>query len=874
MGSIIRPVTYMTPIPEMIGPYRILAKLGAGGMGQVYRAHDPRLNRDVAVKVLPPEFSTDPARKARFEQEARAVAALNHPGIVSIYDVGDGWMVTELVEGENLRQSGFSVRQITDIGAQIADALALAHDAGISHRDLKPENVILTPDGRTKILDFGLAKFVQPPDPDAKPENVSTLTNPGSPLGTPGYMSPEQVRGQYTDQRADFFSLGAMLYEMLAGRPAFQDESAIEVMHAIVHKDPAALPATVPEGLRTIVMRCLEKKPAQRFQSARDLAFALRSLSSGGGAVQPALPPRPVWPYAVAAGIALLAAAYFYSGRTTAPGLENYTFAPFAFTRAQEHSGVWSPDGKSVAYVEQSADGSRLMVQSLDATSPTELVAQVSAQQGQLAWSTDSNRVYFLGVGQRLGGVSVISRAGGTAERVVAGGSAFDVSRDGQTLVQWRGAQGNGNGSRYSVWISSPPGAEPIEYKPAPFAVPTPFTPVFLRFSPDGKRLFLSVVTDGGAETWLLPIPAGEPRRIFSKIPWNRPVSASWMPDNRHLVLSGNAAPAVNEQLWLADVESESLTRLLALPEAGQATPSVSPDGKRILFSQVTRDRDIAELPLDGSQPRTILSTDLPEFGPNWSAKGDQFAFISQRSGTDELWIRSPEGNWERPVVTAKEFPSLQSLISPVFSPDGARVAYTALLAGGGRRRSLSISPVGGGTPTVVADGYAPTWSREGDRLAFLWLKSDGTIPLAVLRVGSEDPPTEIMPPRGFGSPEWSPSGEWIAVPSIRGVELTSSDGKQQKFFPGMNGAALAWSHDSKTIFGLMFQSPQPGLFAMEAATGNTRKIADYDLAFQPLLENAYTGTVRLSLSPDGKSVVTATATNQADLWILDGFGK
>lgn len=858
----------------MIGPYKILSKLGAGGMGQVYRAHDPRLNRDVALKVLPPEFSTDPARKARFEQEARAVAALNHPGIVSIYDVGDGWMVTELVEGENLRQSGFSVRQVIDIGAQIADALAIAHDAGISHRDLKPENVILTPDGRTKILDFGLAKFVQPPDPDAKPENVSTLTNPGSPLGTPGYMSPEQVRGQHTDQRADFFSLGTMLYEMLAGTAAFKEESAIEVMHAIVHKDPAPLPASVPEGLRAIVLRCMEKKPAQRFHSARDLAFALRSSSNERAAAQPVGSARPVWPWAAAAVVALLGASYLYFRPAPSADLARYKFTPFAFTRAQEHSGVWSPDGKSIAYIEQSVDGSRLMVQSLDATSPTELVAQVSAQQGQLAWSTDSTRIYFLGVGQRLGGVNVISRAGGTAERVVAGGSAFDVSRDGRMLALWRGAQANGNGTRYSVWISSPPGSEPVEYNPAPFAVPTPFTPVFLRFSPDGRRLFLSVVTDSGAETWLLPIPAGEPRRIFAKIPWNRPVAASWMPDSRRLVLSGNAAPAVNEQLWLADTESETLTRLLALPEAGQATPSVSPDGKQILFSQVTRDRDITELPLDGSPPRSVLSTDLPEFGPNWSPKGDQFAFIAQRNGTDEMWVRSPEGNWERPVVTAKEFPNLQSLLSPVFSPDGARLAYTALLAGGGRRRSLSISPVGGGTPTVVADGYAPTWSLEGDVLAFLWLKPDGTIPLATLRVGSDDPPVEIMPPRGFGSPEWSPSGEWIAVPSIRGVELTTPDGKQQKYFPNMNGAALAWSRDSRTIAALTFQQPQPALYLMDAANGNIRKIADYDMSFQPLLENAYTGSVRLSLSPDGKSVVTATASNQADLWILDGFAK
>ncbi len=326
-------------MPEKIGPYQIVAPLGAGGMGQVYRAHDSRLNRDVALKVLPAEFSTDPLRRARFEQEAKAVAALNHPGIVSLFDVGDGWMVTELVEGQNLRQTGFSTRQIVDIGAQIADALAAAHDAGIAHRDLKPENIILTPDGRTKILDFGLAKVLQAElkmDGHATPpENVSTITSPGTPMGTPGYMAPEQVRGQASDQRADIFSLGVILYELLAGHPAFEAESAIEVMHAIVHQDPPPLPPEVPAGLRAIIFRCLEKKPAQRFQSARDLAFALRSLSDAGPAIPEfsTAPRRSWWPYVIVVGaLALVAGAYVWLKPIPPSPLDNYTFRPFAFT--------------------------------------------------------------------------------------------------------------------------------------------------------------------------------------------------------------------------------------------------------------------------------------------------------------------------------------------------------------------------------------------------------------------------------------------------------------------------------------------------------------------------------------------------------------
>jgi len=653
------------------------------------------------------------------------------------------------------------------------------------------------------------------------------------------------------------------------------------VMHAIVHQDPPPLPDSVPAGLQTIVLRCLEKKPAQRFQSARDLAFALRSVSTViSGPQQPRLrKSRRNWlPATIGLGaVSVLALGYLlWSNQPKTATLDSYKFTPFAYTRAQEHSGVWSPDGKSIAYIEQSVDGSRLMVQSLDSTSPTELVAQVSQNQGQLAWSSDSNRIYFLGVGQRLGGVNAISRAGGAPERILPGAaSAFHISRDGKTIALWRAEQGNGNGTRYSVWISSPPGAEPVKYQPAPFAVQTPFTPVFLRFSPDATKLFLSMYTDGGAETWLLPIPTGQPRRIFAKVPWNRPIAGSWMPDNRRMVLSGNAAPAINEQLWMADVESETLTRILALPEAGQSTPSVSPDGKRILFSQVNRDRDVVELPLDGTAPRTILSTDLPEFGPSWSPKGDQLAFVTQRNGTDELWVRSSAGNWERPVVTAKEFPTLQTILSPIFSPDGQRIAYTALLAGGGRRRSLAISPVGGGTPTIVSDGYAATWSLDGTMIAFLWLSPDGTIPVATIQLGSDDPPSPLVDAApGLGAPEWSPSGQWIAVPSPRGVIITSPDRKEQRTLPGLNGAALTWSRDSKTIYGLTFASPQPVLSAMDVATGKISKIADYDLSFQPLLENAYTGSVRLSLSPDSKSVVTAVATNQADLWILEGFDK
>ena len=256
---------------DKLGPYEILAPLGAGGMGEVYRARDPRLERDVALKVMKD-------RGPGFEKEARAVAALNHPNIVVVYDVGPDYVVMELVEGESLRQflrrGSVPFRDAIEYGGQIAEGLAAAHAARIVHRDLKPENIVITRDGRPKILDFGLAKRTGPRDADA------TQTEPGTVMGTAGYMSPEQVRGHELDWRSDIFSLGLVLYEMLTGRCAFACPSALETMAAITKEPPADFGSGVSPQVQAVVLRCLEKNRERRFQSAGDLAFSLRSLVS------------------------------------------------------------------------------------------------------------------------------------------------------------------------------------------------------------------------------------------------------------------------------------------------------------------------------------------------------------------------------------------------------------------------------------------------------------------------------------------------------------------------------------------------------------------------------------------------------------------
>src|SRR5437870_13079830 len=277
---------------KKLGPYEIIAPLGAGGMGEVYRARDTRLGRDVAVKVLPSTLSADADRLHRFEQEACAAGALNHPNILVIHHIdtheGATYIVSELLEGETLRKrmsgTAMAQRRVIDYASQIAHGLAAAHEKGIVHRDLKPDNIFITKDGRVKILDFGLAKLTQPDGSQSQTEIPTRRvdTNPGVVMGTVGYMSPEQVKGRRVDHRSDIFSFGAILYEMLSGRHAFHGESTADTMSAILKEDPPELSdtnKTVSPALERLVNHCLEKNPEARFHSASHLAFALEAIS-------------------------------------------------------------------------------------------------------------------------------------------------------------------------------------------------------------------------------------------------------------------------------------------------------------------------------------------------------------------------------------------------------------------------------------------------------------------------------------------------------------------------------------------------------------------------------------------------------------------
>jgi eukaryotic-like serine/threonine-protein kinase len=353
-----------------LGPYEIVSPLGAGGMGEVYRARDARLSRDVAVKVLPAAFSRDPERLRRFEQEARATAALSHPNILAVFDIGTHeqslYVVTELLEGETLRQRTQSgplpARKATDYGLQMARGLGAAHEQGITHRDLKPENIFVTKDGRIKILDFGLAKLTLPEKSvsGADTPTLALQTEPGMVLGTVGYMSPEQVRGKPADARSDIFSVGAILYEMVSGKRAFQGDTAADTMSAILKAEPPPLSETqqnIPPGLARIVEHCLEKDADNRFQSARDVAFALEAFSgsSSSGVAATSISATPSKgrgrTLMIALGSGLVAAVVAFAvARSSAPAVPEPVFHQLTFPRGYIQTARFAPDGDTIIY--------------------------------------------------------------------------------------------------------------------------------------------------------------------------------------------------------------------------------------------------------------------------------------------------------------------------------------------------------------------------------------------------------------------------------------------------------------------------------------------------------------------------------------------
>jgi serine/threonine protein kinase/Tol biopolymer transport system component len=873
-----------------LGAYEVIGRLGAGAMGEVYRARDTRLGRDVALKILPLEFAENADRRRRFEQEARAASALNHPNIVSVYDAGseDGafYMVCELVEGESLRdlirRGPLPLRRALDLGAQIADGLGVAHAAGIVHRDLKPENVMLTRDGRAKILDFGLARYEPVTSHGAQAGTQAatqvTMTQPGTIMGTVGYMSPEQVTGATADARSDVFSLGIILYEMLTGRAAFEEASSVETMSAILRKDPPELPDTIPPALRQVVSHCLEKEPSRRFQSASDLAFALRSYPAASGSTIAMVPgvvlKKRLRLLPIATGVLAFICALAIAAVLTRPrgaDLAAYRFTPFATESEIQSSSVWSPDGKSVAYVREIIGAANeILVRSLDSLVPVP-VARADAQ--SISWSADGTRLYYVNAGEVLS----VSRAGGPQQQVVKGTyNAAALSPDSKSMVLWL-IYNDRKQKEAKIWISSPPGATPRKYEPAIFEMQGSYSPVYLRFSPDGRQILLALTRGTGPEMWLLPFPDGpgangKPKRIFaSKLAGDAaPPTFSWMPDSRHIVMALSLAEHREPQLWMADINDESMEPITA-DEGRKAAPSVSPDGKKIVYTAEIQNFDLVQIPVAGGPVQPLLTTSRNEYFAAWSPNQQQFAYATDRNGPVEIWLKSNQENWERPLVTARDFPDDQTtaLLTLSFSPDGRRLAYSRNSSTHLGR--IWISPVGGGTPIRLTESkgfeISPAWSPDGNWISYL--SSDGG--LMKIRVGGNDAPVALKSDGCENAPQWSPGGEWITCAGKTGVDLLTPAGKRERTI-GSRPASAAWSHDGKDIYTLARTNGSWKLAVIDVASGKEKTISDLGSTYLFIAPYMGNGSLSLSLSPDGKTLATSVLNYKRDIWMLEGF--
>jgi serine/threonine protein kinase len=861
-----------------LGPYEITGKLGAGGMGEVWKARDTRLDRIVAIKVSAEKFSD------RFEREARAVAALNHPNICQIYDVGPDYIVLEFIEGSPIAPTD-STRKLLDVAVQIADGMAAAHAAGFVHRDLKPANVLVTPEGRVKILDFGLVKTISKPT-QADATQALTLTDPGAVAGTAAYMSPEQASGSPDlDARSDQFSLGLMLYEMAAGKQAFKRPTAVETLAAIIREDAEPLPPTVPPPLRWIINRCLAKEPRDRYESSRDLFLELRSLrdhlaDSSSSAVMPAAIPQPKrrkpWGMIGAfAGGAALAAVIVFLLRPAAPRPISLRYTPFSFEQGGQTNPVWSPDGKAVAFAarQKETDPLQVYVRYLDSPAATQ-ITHIPQTAAPIDWTT-SGRIVFLS-SRSPGGLWSVSPVGGEPEPLLAANLiSASVSRDGNAVAVFQ----RGGDGLSTVFISSPPGTPLTPYTPAPFASRTIFNNPNLKFSPDGKQILLIRDTNAGEEAWLLPFPSGSgkpPHRILQTLPALASTPTfSWMPDNRRVILSAVSTLGAPPQLYLADTVSGEFA-VLSNGTTAQALPAVSPDGTKLVFLEAASDYDIVSVDLATVAVTPLIATQRSEQMPAWALKEAALVYVTDRSGQGEIWLHKT-GQLDRPLVTTRDFPpdTTKWLMAPSLSPDASRVIYTRVEQSGPAR--LWMSAVAGGAPVRLtkadtATEFPGSWSPDGNWFAFLDVQNGKPSLMKVKTNGQAQPEllkADLQRAGGF-IPAWSPAGDWILYTADAGVKLISPDGRQTRDLISLGNALCGFSSNGALLYCGRFEDGVGKVFSVNL-DGKAEKVIG-SLGPEYAATNSLGPALRFSLAPDGKSVTYSIRKNTSNLWLMDGL--
>ncbi len=735
-----------------LGSYEI----GAGGMGEVYRARDPALKRDVAIKVLPADWWGDAERLQRFELEAQATAALNHPNIVSIFHVGqhDGcpYIVTELLQGETLRdrlrRGPMRAREACDCGIEIARGLAAAHDAGIVHRDLKPENLFLTKDGRVKILDFGLARLTQnePAGADGTTITLPQRTEAGQVSGTVGYMAPEQVRGHAVDPRSDIFAFGVVLYEMLTGQRAFRKATSAETLSAILNEEPPPLAQSVqdlPPAMQRIVSRCLEKKPERRFQHASDLAFALEALSdasgtSMSGVPEPAARQKWIWIAAAAAGVAVAAVLLMGWRQSQAVPLVEAVTQLTTDGEVKASSGNLETDGSRIYFGEGTLGSYRIM-QVAATGGPTAMIPTRLANFQFTALSQDGS--YLLGAAGDAFVLPFWAVPLPSGEPRMLGSIAAqdaDLFPDGRILY----CLGN------DIWVAEKDGSNPRKL------LGVDGVPVQPSVSPDGKHAVFTIWGPGHRPISIDEVgtDGSDLRVLLRSTPGQRLADPRWTSDGRYLIYEKMHEGRAD--LWVLPMQSGFLHRTqspiqLTNGPLSYRKPVSSRDSKEIFAVGIEPRGELVRYDANLRQFLPLLPG-VAAFDPSWSADGTWVAFTaypehalwrSRSDGTDALQLTSPPGQ----------------IFAPAISPDGKQVAYVNSAGAIYRIGTDGASP-----PTmVVQDGSSPHWSRDGSRLAFMDHGTPSHLRIFDLRTGTS---TVVSGSAGMWDARWLGDDRLVAA--------------------------------------------------------------------------------------------------------------
>lgn len=890
-------------VGHRLGRFEILGQLGAGGMGDVYRAHDSQLGRDVAIKVLPTAFSSDPDRLRRFEREARAAASLNHPNIIAVHDVGlhDGvpFIVTELLEGQTLRAllNGRALPPLkaVDFGIQIASGLAAGHHRGVVHRDIKPENLFVTTDGRVKILDFGLARMIDPGS-----SSDSTITLDGRPLapvvGTATYMAPEQARGLRTDHRSDIFSFGVVLFEMLAGFGPFRRATTPETLSAILHDDLPALPAavSVPRPLEQIVRHCLEKNPDERFQSIHDLMFDLKALptelltgeikggtntASGGTAERPGRTVRTVAfaSLVLAAVIGAAAIGYLWGKSTNARSIAGGELATHRIIRVTDLAGIEefpaiSPDRKYVAFT-ASVNGHRQILLRLLAGGGSRPVTNDAGDHRSVRWSPDGNSLLYFSPARAddaQGAIWSIPALGGSPRHVMDAISDADVGHSGRVAcfqlhdghVQLVSATSTGTDVQLIAQFTG-------DYHLHP------------RWSPDERWIAFQKGDGLRYDIFVVPASGGTPHKITNERDVIR--GLAWLPDSSAVMFAssgGSTVPYLPPMaLWTVKLDGTA-PRQISPPEAWYEQPDVH--GSGLLSAVMMRmHSDLWRIPFEGDAAQNVrdavqITRQTGQvLTPTSSPDGDEIAFLSDSGGHGNLWVLSlPTGQIRQ--IMFEDDPRVAVGV-PIWSPDGQAIAFVSSKGRTGFDFGVwLVNPDGTKQRNIVSQGLGMAWSpdsrwiyyAESSASPLYKISSAGGRPIKVrpettrnviglhgttLYYMVERPLLDGRPELEIraATPEDGPARALARVPASR--------------VPSWQIVNPALSPDGEWLAMPLTDGYTTNIFALSTRTRQWRQVTDFG-------DRATFIARHVSWSPDGRSILAAIGEGDSDIVLLDGL--